>query len=726
MCDITIDPDSLVGSTDAGGQIVEVAVRGTATACDKLAVSLRSDSSGVDLGTIPVDPQSDGSWVAAIAAQAGTSLGVECVDKFTITAVCVTPSDGVPCDPVVAQGQLRCVPLGCPAVTIEAEVGDCRPPLDGNRRDVTFTVQVADGAQIQYVIFFGDSDPPITGTGSGTFSLSHPYDAGQTYHASLVMTVPAGCDTVTPSVVEVVVPVCGGCPSDPVLKVRPVPGGGEPFVPDERACLEPGTYEVLLADQPPAGTTVDWFVDDVEASAGATVQLDIAAGQQVEVEVVLSKPGCTPRPESLTLEGCADCPPGPAVLVLETTGPNRRPIPTGEGCIAAGDYVVRLVDPEGPVVVTWFVDDELVLGVDGRTLPVSVAEGQTVEVNVVMQVPGTGGECEFRADLTIDACACGPISLTVVDRDGQPVDTAECVVPGEYTVQVSGDGVDDPASDRSWAVDGAGVGGNGTEQGVRVPAPVTFSCGGGPAPATTVEVTVRTPGCRDRSAAVVLRPCAEFVFDICCQALGALVLFVAGLTVIAAALALCPVVLMNPAAVAFFVVNGFPIFLGLLVLLAGLVVLWFLLCPPDWCRDLLPKLWQLAFIAGIAFAYFGSCPLCAVTLVGSLLIWGVVLLVVGAGLLIWWIESCRPTQCLTVWRLLELGAVNTVLGLIESVLGFVVPGAIPACVSVWALIFMWAVNAFLDSLLLGLPAFCGFNPLQPPAAVRGRRRTLDS
>ena len=156
------------------------------------------------------------------------------------------------------------------------------------------------------------------------------------------------------------------------------------------------------------------------------------------------------------------------------------------------------------------------------------------------------------------------------------------------------------------------------------------------------------------------------------------------------------------------------------------MVLWFLLCPPDWCRDLLPKLWQLAFIAGIAFAYFGSCPLCAVTLVGSLLIWGVVLLVVGAGLLIWWIESCRPTQCLTVWRLLELGAVNTVLGLIESVLGFVVPGAIPACVSVWALIFMWAVNAFLDSLLLGLPAFCGFNPLQPPAAVRGRRRTLDS
>lgn len=724
MCTVSVDPNSLVGFTDENGQIVEVTVGGTVSACDDLAVSLRSDSQGVDLGTVPATLQPDGSWSASIAPEAGASLGVECGDKFTITAECVTPSDGVPCPAVVVLLELRCVPLGCPAVTIEAEVGECLP--DGIRREVTFTVQVATGAEIQYVMAFGGSELPVTvtGTGSGTFTLSYPYVTGQTYFAALVMTSPAGCDTVTPPVVEIVVPVCGDCPSaPPVLTVRPVIGG-MPVVHDERACLEPGNYEVGLLDQPPVGTTVRWYIDDVAAGVGAAVQVEIAAGQQVEVEAVFEKPGCPPpAPGDVTLTGCADCPSGPAVLVLETTGPDPQLIPTGEGCFAAGDYIVRLVDPQGPVEITWRVDDELVLGANGRTLPVSVAEGQTVEVDAVVQVPGTGGECEFRDDLTIDACACGPISLTVFDQDGQPVDPAECVVPGEYTARVSGEDVDDPASVRSWTVDGADIAGNGTEQGVRVPAPVTSSCGGGAAPpTTTVGVRVRTPGCRDRSAAVVLRPCAEFVFDICCQLLGTLILFVAGLTVIAAALALCPGVVVNPAAVAFFATFGFAVFLVLLALLAALVVLWFLRCPPDWCRDLLPKLWQLGFIAGIAFVYFGSCPICSVTPVGSLLIWGVVLLVVGAGLLAWWIVSCRPTRCQTVWRLIELGIVNSVLGVIEVVLGFAVPAALPACVSVLALIFLGAVNAFLDGLVLGLPAFCGFNPFQPRAAVRGRRR----
>ena len=67
----------------------------------------------------------------------------------------------------------------------------------------------------------------------------------------------------------------------------------------------------------------------------------------------------------------------------------------------------------------------------------------------------------------------------------------------------------------------------------------------------------------------------------------------------------------------------------------GLV--WFVVCAPDWVPRILPKLWQGALIAGIVFIYFGSCPLCFATLIGSLLVWGVLLLLLGAGLLLWWV-----------------------------------------------------------------------------------------
>jgi hypothetical protein len=146
------------------------------------------------------------------------------------------------------------------------------------------------------------------------------------------------------------------------------------------------------------------------------------------------------------------------------------------------------------------------------------------------------------------------------------------------------------------------------------------------------------------------------------------------------------------------------------------VIVWFVICPPDWCRDILPKLWQAAFIAGITFIYFGSCPLCAVTPIGALLFWGILLLLVGAGLLLAWILGCRPGQCETAWRLIELGLVNTVIGGIESVLGLL-PAAfgLATCVSPLAVVFLWLVTAFLDALVLFLPLFCGFNPIAPAA-----------
>lgn len=252
---------------------------------------------------------------------------------------------------------------------------------------------------------------------------------------------------------------------------------------------------------------------------------------------------------------------------------------------------------------------------------------------------------------------------------------------------------------------------------MRVAAPVSACCSDG-VPVTTVSLTVTTPGCDPQTVAVSLRPCAEFVFNTCCQIFGTLVLLLFGLTVVAAALALCPQVLIVPPAVAFFVAFGLLIFLALLFLLIIVVLVWFVICPPNWCRDILPKLWQGALIAGITFIYFGSCPLCLATPIGSLLPWGVGLLLLGAGLLLLWILTCRPTQCETVWRLVELGVVNTVIGVLEMILA-------GACTPLIAEIFLWLVTLFLDVLVFLLPQFCGFNPIAPAAFALFRRPPSD-
>ena len=200
-------------------------------------------------------------------------------------------------------------------------------------------------------------------------------------------------------------------------------------------------------------------------------------------------------------------------------------------------------------------------GQHGSTLRVRVAECQTLTVSAIVTIPGCP---DLNPAITIAACCCPEVSLTVLDADGDVVDPAQCVAPGTYTVRAEGDDLDDESTDLSWSISGQAVAGNGTERDVRVAAPVSACCSDG-VPVTTVSLTVTTPGCDPQTVAVSLRPCAEFVFNTCCQIFGTLVLLLFGLTVVAAALALCPQVLIVPPAVAFFVAFGLLIFLALTV-----------------------------------------------------------------------------------------------------------------------------------------------------------------
>ena len=726
-CTITIDESTLIAFIDAGGEVVRIEVEGSTTGCDEVEVSLHDDSAGIDVGSLVVTPDPAGDWAASFVHGEGFDLkGVLCGDKVTVVATCTKSQDDEPCEAKVEK-ELPCKAGeggGCPDVSVTLRPGECNPA--NTARSVSFDVAVGGGAQIQYVWNFGDGAPLTSlATGSGNFSATHSYAAGATYYANLFIAAPAGC-TATPDPITVVVDACATpteCPDDPrFVAERHLPGNQRDRVDIEAQCVPAGDYTISLSNVYPPGTDLYWSVDDVLTGQGESIEVTIAEGQTVEIEVIATKSGCPPVSESVDLSGCRECPTeNELALERRLPGGQREPVPVGDGCIPAGNYVVRLVEPDGDVAIDWFEDGVLVEDEHDRTLRVRVAEGQVLVVSARVEIPGCD---DLNPSIRIEACDCpDDLALTVLDADGDVVDPAQCVAPGTYTVRATASGIDDEATERAWSVNGVAVPGNGTEQPLRVTAPVTGNCVGG-VPATSASITVATPGCRPRTATVSLQPCAEFAFNLCCQIFGTLVLLLFGLTAIAAALALCPQVLVAPPLVAFFVAFGLPIFLALFALLVVAVIVWFVICPPDWCRDILPKLWQAAFIAGITFVYFGSCPLCSVTPIGALLFWGILLLLVGAALLLSWILGCRPSQCETAWRLIELGLVNTIIGGIESVLGLL-PAAfgLATCVSPLALVFLWLVTAFLDGLVLFLPLFCGFNPVAPAAfgGLRFRR-----
>lgn len=713
-CTISIDGATLIATTNSTGDVVRIVVEGSAVGCDELSIRLEDNSEGILVSSVTVTPDAAGHWIATfIQGQNSDLKGILCGDKITIFAKCTKAhKDGDKCEADI-EVPLPCKPGDgdCPRVSVALTAGACNAA--GTARDMTFAVSVGGGAQIQYSWNFGDGSPltPLT-NGSGNFSVTRAYpvtDAPQTFFANLIIVVPPRC-TATPDPISVLVNPCGAttCPDNPrIVADRHLPGNQRDRVDIEAPCVPAGDYTIGVSNVYPPGTTLFWSVDNVDAGASPSIEITIESGRTTQIEVIATKDSCRPVSEAIELSGCQECPTDNE-LVLERRLPNgrRETITLGEGCIPAGNYSVRLVEPSGDVAIDWFEDGVIVENQHGRSLRIRLDDGQTLTVSASVQIPGCAS---LNPALTIEACSCvADLALTLFDSNGDVMDPSQCVAPGTYTARADGSSLTDESSVRTWRINGREVAGNGSEHEVRVIAPVVASCSQSVAP-TTVSLTVATPGCPAQTVSASLTPCAEFVFNTCCQSLGTVVLFVFGLTVIAAALALCPQAL--PLFAPFFLAFGLLIFLILLGVLIALVLLWLFICPPDWCRDILPKLWQGALMSGIIFIYFGSCPLCNVTPIGSLLLWGVGLLLLGAALLLWWILSCRPSTCQTLWRLIELGVVNTIIGGIVSVMTFIAATVAAACISPFAVAFLWLVIAFLDLLFFFLPQACGFNPI---------------
>jgi hypothetical protein len=373
-----------------------------------------------------------------------------------------------------------------------------------------------------------------------------------------------------------------------------------------------------------------------------------------------------------------------ALTVTNTASPNT-PVDTSD-CLPLGTYNIRVTTPTGQdLQFSWSVDGELVSSGAANNFNFTLADdGQTHQVSVT--VSRTNCPPVSRA-VTLESCACtGSLSLTVSDSQGNVVNPQGCVAPGDYTVRADGTNLDE--SDRTWTINGNPAG-DGTE--IPVTLQAASACGDG-AGQTTVAVRASKQGCPDQTAAVTLQLCPEFVLCPPCWLLRLLIVFSVIVAGIALAIWICPGVLANPlipataswpavgAAVAPFVLAA------ALVVAVVLLAIWILLCPLTWCFDWVPLIWQILLGVGFAFLFFGTCPACAV----SLLPIGAVIFLIGVGVFIFWLLTCRPTTCTVLFEIGSLGIVQLFISFLEGPLGI--------CIIVWGWLLLLIWNGILNGI----------------------------
>jgi hypothetical protein len=701
---------SSVAGTEAtpGGALSQVVISGTVQGCKSLVVEIHDTTTNTDFGPFDLDTPHDGPW--SLTLQAGADFDPEklnCDDKIVVVASC---KDDKNCHGSLSET----LPCGnCPTVTLSVEVGAC----DGTNRQVTLQATISGGpAQIGYQWEFGDGQNGLADVVTANpVTVTHAYPApgpqSTHYVARFHITSPLGCPTAEKSFD--VQPCQADCPQHVTLRVARVLRGGRFEIVDPSApCLAPGLYRVSLAEPSPSGLTVSWSIDGTAAGTGSSVDVTLAAGETIDVSVAVSRDGCPTLSRSVELVGCTPCPSEVDLEVFSVAADGRRTrvVPADHDCLPPGRYIVQVTAPTGGTF-SWSVDGVRDPNASGHEFAHNLGSGEQVTITAAT----APAHCPVvSSGVTLRGCQCpDDVGLTVFDAAGRPVDPSHCVEPGDYRVVASG--ADTAGATRQWSVNGQPVAGNGSEEGVTVDAPVKLSCAED-APPTTVSLTVSSANCPTRTAAVTLSVCARFVMSVCCEILDVLLLVLAGLTLVAVALWLCPEALIIPELVVFFTAFGWIIALVLLLLFAAALAVWFLICKPDWCFDILPLLWQIAFIAAVVFIYFGSCPACHTPLLPI----GILLMLVFAALILVWILNCRPSRCQVVWELLKLGFANTLIGLIESAIALIpILAGLGMCISPLAVIFLWLINAFLDGLLMLLPFLCGFNPRRPVRAPRG-------
>lgn len=703
-CSLTID--GILGLTSAG-QVVRLRVNGTATGCQSVRITVEKSDPVPGIVVGPAQPVAVDSstqvWSKDFLAPADFPLsGFSCGStKLTVTAVCAA---GGSCSKVATFATLLCHPDGgsCPVFgTPVVTPRDC--DAQGRRR-VTITVPVSsEPAGATYLWDFGDPAQPFpnvitsaNGVVTGTYSYTPPGPFTATLHVA--------SSTSCPSVAVPIGPLdsCGAppCPDSVTLQVVNIANGQQV---DPQQCLPPGLYRVEVTAPNDPGARFSWSINNTLQSGATGSHLDVLVSlggpsQTITVAVIPSVMTCPVVTGAVTLTFCPIparvlCPTTVSLKVANTA--NLDQVVDSSGCMAPGTYRITVTEPTSSgIQYGWSVDGEQVSGATNVTFDFTLADdGASHEISVAVV---EGGCPPISAAVTLQSCPCtGSLSLQVTDSAGIPVNTENCVVPGDYMVQANGDNLEN--SHRQWTIDGRNAG-----DGTMVPVTVQAATGCGEGTGDTVVALRATrQGCPDQTQSVTLKLCREFALCPGCWALQLFILLALIVGGIALAIWICPPEVVNPfisrsqalAAIAAAVAPW--VFAAAMVVAAILIFVWILLCRLTWCWDWLPLIWQLLLGVGFAFMFFGTCPLCQAVLFPI----GLALFFLGVLVFIFWIISCKPTTCTIFFEIGSLGLVQVIVSFLEGALG--------QCVIVWGWLLLLIWTGLLNGLGWGAAVLAG-------------------
>lgn len=297
-CSITIS--EAYGLVDSAGSLTAIVVRGTATDCTDVVLTIEVAPS--EYRQITVDA-STGSWTGTFLASSYPGEWpwyFECGDLFRVLAACKSDWSCL-----ASWGdELACREAGgCPTVTWPTPtISACNE--DGTRHvEVTVTLDSSSGDAIVAELRL-DGSTVDSGTGSGTLALSLDTDLREgTYILTVEITSPEGC---TADRMEIIVPPCG-CPD--LTAIAEV----------AKTCNDDGTRTVTLtARRAGAGDAAhliwDKFGDEsivdgygkLVLSVGSiyTVEWDYEPGEYEAILRILDPEGCEDIPVVVEVPEC--------------------------------------------------------------------------------------------------------------------------------------------------------------------------------------------------------------------------------------------------------------------------------------------------------------------------------------------------------------------------------------------------------------------------------------
>ena len=165
----------------------------------------------------------------------------------------------------------------------------------------SYTVQVTSPVLTPGIEFFWSLDGVLQSGATGpSFTLS--LTGGQVVDLSVAVSIP-GCPPLSAGLqLEGCVIDCS---EDLVLEVRNSLGQ---IVDLDQDCLAPGRYTIRATSPSGPGWSFTWEIGGVidTSTNGPENEVDLGASGTVPVTVTAIGPGCPPKSEDITLEGCAD------------------------------------------------------------------------------------------------------------------------------------------------------------------------------------------------------------------------------------------------------------------------------------------------------------------------------------------------------------------------------------------------------------------------------------